>query len=317
MMSGAMRLLILNTAAAATTTADWTNSSPSAVTPTVGSELLTNGGFSAWTGDDPDGWTVTETAPDPEVSEVGTGEGHGGTGSGMCNLYATGAAAIIAQNVGSNHNWYQVSITVDTVVSGNLQTKSWPTNITFSTSQDFTHRRTGSFTIQRNATPTDVTIDDVSYKLLSDTTTAEASAIVASGWGYAHWHVVSNRQAGLDLVHTSSGDLIRLYIDHVANKVWLGKYISSSWTWITSSSITYSDTKALGYFFNPTTNTLTVAYDTPANMETWGSTEATWDSNKLFANATLSDANLASIDALHLFSTDSTNSPQVVRFKEV
>jgi len=53
-------------------------------------ELQLNGDFSSWTGDDPDNWTVVgEDSGDPEVSEVGTTEGHGGSGTGACNFFST------------------------------------------------------------------------------------------------------------------------------------------------------------------------------------------------------------------------------------
>lgn len=88
---------------------------------TGGAELLTNGDFSAWTGDDPDGWTVTgEVASDPEVSEVGTGEGHGGVGSGMLNLFssATTGEPKILQAILTTGKFYKEVTVVDTVVSG-------------------------------------------------------------------------------------------------------------------------------------------------------------------------------------------------------
>lgn len=65
----------------------------------VGSELLTNGDFSAWTSGDPDGWTVTgESGSDPEISEVASGRLHGEGGTGSCNFYSTSLPLIIRQN---------------------------------------------------------------------------------------------------------------------------------------------------------------------------------------------------------------------------
>ncbi len=62
--------------------------------------LVTNGDFAAWTGDNPDDWTVTgEVAADPECSEVGIGEGHGGAGTGACNLFNTVDLIFIEQQI--------------------------------------------------------------------------------------------------------------------------------------------------------------------------------------------------------------------------
>ena len=62
-------------------------------TAAPGSELFANGDFSAWTADNPDGWTVLgESGSDPEVSQVGSGESHGGSGSGSANFYSSATA---------------------------------------------------------------------------------------------------------------------------------------------------------------------------------------------------------------------------------
>jgi hypothetical protein len=54
-----------------------------------GAELLDNGDFADWTGDDPDGFlVVNESIPNREISQVGSGEGQGGTGTGSCNLFS-------------------------------------------------------------------------------------------------------------------------------------------------------------------------------------------------------------------------------------
>lgn len=57
----------------------------------VGAEVLTNPGSPfGFTGDNPTGWDVVgEIGTDPEVSEVGAGETHGGAGTGYCNLYSS------------------------------------------------------------------------------------------------------------------------------------------------------------------------------------------------------------------------------------
>lgn len=45
--------------------------------------------FDAWTGDDPDGWTVTEDTGNQEITQVGSGESYGGSGTGSCNIYSS------------------------------------------------------------------------------------------------------------------------------------------------------------------------------------------------------------------------------------
>ena len=56
----------------------------------IGSELLTNGDFSAWTADDPDGWTeANESSPNREVTERDSGQLYAGTNvvGGSMNVF--------------------------------------------------------------------------------------------------------------------------------------------------------------------------------------------------------------------------------------
>lgn len=91
--------------------------SPS-VSPTEGSELITNSTFSSWSGDNPTGYTTTETLPNSEVSEVGTGEGHGGAGTGRCNLYTNGAAEGKIEQAVASVGFHVLRVVVDTHTSG-------------------------------------------------------------------------------------------------------------------------------------------------------------------------------------------------------
>ena len=49
--------------------------------------LFVNGDFTNCTTDDPDNWVLAgEAGNDPEISHVGSYEGHGGAGTGSCNI---------------------------------------------------------------------------------------------------------------------------------------------------------------------------------------------------------------------------------------
>jgi len=90
-------------------------------TQSLGAELLTNGDFSAWTGDNPDGWTVYESPPTREVTEVGAGEGHGGAGTGLANFYnSDGGNVILYHTIYTVGYWYESGVLVDTVMNGYL-----------------------------------------------------------------------------------------------------------------------------------------------------------------------------------------------------
>lgn len=82
-----------------------------AFTQSLGAELLTNGNFAAWTGNNPNGWTVTESPPAREVSES--------TGTALCVNDGSGSLAL-AQAVLSAGLLYEAQIEVVTnAVAGN------------------------------------------------------------------------------------------------------------------------------------------------------------------------------------------------------
>lgn len=62
----------------------------------LGSNVVLNGTFAAWTGDNPDSWTVTgESGSDPMVTQVAPG---GGAGTGAARIVTTGANVYIQQD---------------------------------------------------------------------------------------------------------------------------------------------------------------------------------------------------------------------------
>ena len=90
----------------------------------LGSELVVNGDFANWTGDDPDGWFISgQVGADPEVSEVGAGQGHGGAGNGLANLFNSAITnqPRIQQNILTVGEWYEIKIDIDTLVARGIQ----------------------------------------------------------------------------------------------------------------------------------------------------------------------------------------------------
>ena len=134
--------------------------------------VVTNGDFAHWTSDDPDDWTLTETAVTDEVSEVGSGEGHGGTGTKKCNIYsvADGTGVFMTQTVSTVVGLdYKFSINIDTLTAGEVGVLGLPTGaVSYST----TGIKTVTFTADATsfvltiaggtAAATDVTFDDIS-----------------------------------------------------------------------------------------------------------------------------------------------------------
>lgn len=143
-------------------------------------ELVTNGDFSAWTGDDPDGWDVISEAGADEVSEVGPGEGHGGAGVGRCNIYSdSGDDIAIRQTLTLiAGRKYRVTVVTDTVTDATGLIYDFPetmianTDITAAGTVNIEFVATGTsvrFVIGRKGGTgrVDITLTSVSVKLLA------------------------------------------------------------------------------------------------------------------------------------------------------
>lgn len=87
----------------------------------LGAELLTNGNFAAWTGDNPDGWTVTgESGADPQVTQTAP-DGSAGTGAATFESSATASQPRISQSVMSAAAWYEFGVDITARTSGGVR----------------------------------------------------------------------------------------------------------------------------------------------------------------------------------------------------
>lgn len=180
---------------------------------TVGSELLTNGDFSVWTGDNPNSWSISgESGSDPAISEVGSGENHTGTGTGSANWYKTaGGFLVAAQNVLTVGDWYEIVPTISLVASGSLVIND-PTN---GLSKTFTVAgeqamlgRAGATALQAYiiTNPSDVTMDGLSVRKV---TLNPEYAFAADGTFELHYALPGSPRGGdrVELWYRANGDL--------------------------------------------------------------------------------------------------------------
>ncbi len=180
----------------------------------IGSELVTNGTFAAWTDDNPDGFTVSgESGSDPEVSEVGTGEGHGGSGTGLCNVFTTSSNVFLTQAIAVEvGKTYRLTIDIDTVTTGEIQIRH-STSVDFSETYSTPGTKTIIFTasvtsliieIKRFTGSDDITIDNISVKEVTGATFGMQCTIDDTTVIYGQ----------MTIVPPSSGNLrARFYID--------------------------------------------------------------------------------------------------------
>jgi len=139
---------------------------------TLGSELITNGGFTSWSGGNPSNWTVTgEVASDPEIKQVGFGEGHSGTGTGACNIYSTSGTVSISQTPLTTNSTYRLTITIGYCGTGSIAVYSGSTRIAIYNQPgkytEYFVASSSTFKIENLSPSVNITIDDVSVKQTS------------------------------------------------------------------------------------------------------------------------------------------------------
>lgn len=244
---------------------------PAAITPTEGLEIITNGNFSAWTGGNPDGWTVTgETGATREITEVGAGEGHGGVGTGKMNLYQTGAAFTLFANQGSltRYKWYRLLSTCSYRGSGNVAIQS-PAGL-ISTAQmtsagaynfaDIANEG-GSITLYvlANPDPTDVTVDDVSLKELTGLSSLVGTATAQDATYTCLPTVTVGNQCGMIICYADANNYVlatfnNLHATGGARYGRLYKVVSGVWTrLINTAGLSYVAGQALTVVVSGTT----------------------------------------------------------------
>lgn len=230
--------------------------SPPSITPTLGAELLTNGNFAAWTGDNPDAWAVAgEVGADPMVTEV--------TGAARVFSSATANSPKLSQNVLVAGSWYSVTLTVVARASGQIQettslTGTSPTWNGVGTATK-TARSTGtSFRPQGGLAPTDITIDDASVKAIT-----LASMLGSTQTGPTDYTaqvpvtLTAGTQCGLALnINVPSAPTSMLVAYHDGTNAKLDQLLNGTWTSVISAAATYGAGRVLKVVKNSTSVSL-------------------------------------------------------------
>jgi len=269
-------------------------------TPTLGGELFTNPNFTAWTGDNPDGWTVVESLPNNDVSEVGSGESYGGTGTGACNIRRTIAAGVsIAQNVLLINRWYQFAGTLSVGTGGLSVNTGTSVNIinSWSATDSVTFRAPANttFLISGRSLSTNATIDDVTIKEVT-----LSSLIATQNFGLSDVNVsvkttlATGRQGGViaNLDNPSNPQNFVLgYYDRISGSAKLDKCVGGTWTNLLNVSVTYSAAAVV-------------------RVVKTGATifQLHYGGSQRGANQTVSDAGIVNNTVHGIFSTAATNS---------
>jgi hypothetical protein len=233
------------------TGATWTISGNTATnTPTVGvTELFANSDFSAWTGDNPNSWTVSgESAPTREVTERSSAQTHASApaGTGAVNLYTSSGYIYCYQLLCTTGLWYQYSFPITAYASGlAFVLANGATRNLFSSTASGAYRSTvtsNAMGVLGDTSGCDMTLDNVSLRqivLPSMFATVETWAadvevevrVTASAWCSAG--LVLN----LDST-TSPANFVTCYLD-ANRKLNLVKCVAGVYTELISTAITY------------------------------------------------------------------------------
>ena len=222
--------------------ATWTISGNKAInTPTLGAELLINGNFATWSGDNPTSWGIigTETGTD-KVTEV----------SGKARIVTTSAIIGISQTAVSAL-WYRIGLNVSAYVSGSLRVadSGYAVAVYSTTGAKVITGRVmdGSSTLgllmyRHLAEATDITIDDVSVKAL-----ILSSLFVSINNGFARCDVsakvtvvTANRAGVVTNLDSASSPANFVLASHDGTVARLTKCVAGTYTELIAIAVTYS-----------------------------------------------------------------------------
>lgn len=223
------------------------------ISPSAGPELYANGDFDNWTADDPDDFDISgESAPDPEVTQRGSGQGHGDApaGTGAANLYTTSSLLILLNpEILTAGRSYQTCVDVSHYVSGTLR-EYWAGNNgpyhTIAVSGQFSYGgiAEGAEVWHRvPSTGADLTLNSVSAKLLSSTMQLHSHA-----QPYGDFSVTLTRSdlywaGGVVAEYTDDDNYTLLHTQ--GNQLRLLKWVSGVYTLIGEYAFTYGAGKTL------------------------------------------------------------------------
>jgi hypothetical protein len=248
------------------------------IAPLGGDELVTNGDFTAWTADDPDGWTVTEVGDaTSNVTENPAGE---------LQMISDGTVTSITQAILTAGQFYRITVDVVTVTSGQIRLRLGSgVNVKHYTGtgvQVVTGIGEGTNLEYRMNTVANVTIDDVSVQqlALADilglyqgsspdvylrddlTITDDSQAGIATRWDSA----------------TSPASGIIVYFDRAqTEQIVVGKYVSGTYSEVSATAATYSagaklEVRCIGSEVHVIYNSAHIVTDTISDSEILGNT---------------------------------------------
>lgn len=272
---------------------------PESLTPGIGStEEIANGNFASWAAGNPSSWFVAgESGSDPEVSQVGSGEGHGGVGTGLCNLYTSAGTLVqIYQFTLVPHTFYRTLINIDTIVAGGVRIYLGDTDAarrsklynTVGSKSFILRANTQYFYVSRLFGATNVTFDNISCKEVTNTYSTPHNHSNPLSCNLITMTLASDSQAGVWHRHAASGDEVLTYIDSTTGYLWLLKKVGGTTSELgnVAQAVQAGWTIKLEHY---AVDSWRVFYDTPTNINQNMATALIDVTNVTDANLDLTD----------------------------
>lgn len=214
-------------------------------TPTLGAELLTNGGFDSWSGDNPVGWTVTAEDANNFVTQSGSAAR---LVSPMVGQTALSAAQYSVATVGG---WYRYALDVTTLAAGFVSLRAsaglalvgrnsagalLATYRATSGARGYevwrTSAQSNDFTVD-NATLRQITTSSLFATIAGSSSTQTAAAKIAA--------LTTSTQAGVvSLLDSATSPANFLIAYHDGSNVRLEKCVAGTYTSLISTAVAFS-----------------------------------------------------------------------------
>jgi len=243
---------------------------PISTTPELGAELLLNGDFAAWTGDNPDSWFVMgEVDSDPMVTQVAP---DGTAGIGAVRFYSsqTDSQPRISQNRVTAGMWVRLELDMSAYVSGAIRPEfsgSSQAPLGYGASGVKVHsgvaRALFGFGPQVHATgpaPIDFVVNNISVKPLTLSTlySIQSDAFVPA---IIRGKVTKLPTYPAGFIHWADADNFVLL--HIDNRGYLAleKCVNGTYTVVSSTPITYFEGALLELHYDATNKTYAAYYN--------------------------------------------------------
>lgn len=258
--------------------------------PVLGAELLTNGNFSAWSGDNPTGWTIFGTE---------TGAAYVTESAGRARIVSAGDTMGILQRPFVAGTWYALSIDVVSITGALRVIESGTAtplaaDLAAAGTRNIVARGngTGSLLIYRWTTPVDAIIDNVSLKPITLASMFLTRDYTTHATTKARATVIAGTRAGVVANLDSATSPANFVIaSHDGTTARLTKCVGGTYTELISTTVAYSAGAFVEIRRLAGTNTYQLWYN----------------GSQVGTNQTISDAGIVSNTLHGLFNTYASN----------